>query len=479
MKNRLLLIMSALVLSVGTTYGATAAKGVFTVNAQGKKVQFANANSVYSEKELIQWSHLPDAIEAGWDVLTGEEWSYLLASGRTDAEDKNALGTVDGMKGLIILPDEWSQPSGAPTFQPVDVTGISYEYNVYTAAEWSLMADAGAVFLPCGGYGYYDPYDEGKYKELNKDDHGSYWAKDEYASNPDHAHCMRFNTDGEGSIHDLNHQDKTTFYSVILVREAPVASIILDEMDELAAYTAKWNTAKGKNFAYVNRTLKKDGTFYTLCLPFDVPDIEASPLAGAEVFTFDGGTVSGTAGSEVLNLNMSTLVGTRLTRGVPYILRWPNTGETLETPLFFEGVENWDTDTDADTDSGNETIKYHGMYPRAHVPGYKSGDVSHYNFYIGANNTLYWPDDKLYPNSKLKGFRAYFYIVQTGSSEAPVRQGTQAVWKISSALGSATGINNGEWLMVNGECQKILQNGQIILIINGEKYTIGGIKLNE
>ena len=78
MKNRLLLIMSALVLSVGTTYGATAAKGVFTVNAQGKKVQFANANSVYSKKELIQWSHLQDAVSPFGYRLIVDVFCYLF-----------------------------------------------------------------------------------------------------------------------------------------------------------------------------------------------------------------------------------------------------------------------------------------------------------------------------------------------------------------------------------------------------------------
>lgn len=469
MKNRLLLIMSALVLSVGTMYGATAAKGVFTV-AEGKTVQFANAN----EAAFVQWSTANAWREEqknaeghnGWFVLDHNEWTYLLSSGRTNAANLNNIGIVDGKKGLIILPDGWAQPAGVPAFKPVD-QGIVYANNTYTAEQWSTMVDAGAIFLPCEGY---------KEGETIKDptDHGAYWASDSYSDLQ--GYSIHFN---EGEIHDQNtFASKDLYYSVIFVREAPVASIILDEMDEIDAYTDKWNAAKGKNFAYVNRTLKKDYTFYTLCLPFDVPDIEASPLAGAEVFTFDGGTVSGTAGSEVLNLNMSTLVGTRLTRGVPYILRWPNTGETLETPLFFGGVENWDTDTDADTDPGNETIKYHGMYPRAHIAGYMSGEEAHYNFFMGANNTLYWPDDNLYPDSKLKGFRAYFYIVHTGSGEAPVRQGTQAVWKICNGLGSATGVEEVRSETAKAvRSEKILHNGQIILIINGEKYTIGGQKL--
>jgi len=467
MKNRLLLIMSALVLSVGTMYGATAAKGVFTV-AEGKTVQFANA----IKAAFVQWSTAnawrEDQKNAeghnGWFVLDHNEWTYLLTSGRTNAANLNNIGIVDGKKGLIILPDGWAQPAGVPVFKPVD-QGIVYANNTYTAEQWSTMADAGAIFLPCEGY---------KEGDVIKDptDHGAYWSSDPCSES--NGYSVHFN---EGEIHDCNtYASKDLYYSVILVREtpAPVEEIILDEMDESAAYAEKWTAAKVNSFAYVRRTLKKDGTFYTLCLPFDVPNIDDTPLAGAEVFTFDGGTVSGTTGNEVLNLNLSTFTGKRLTQGVPYILRWTNTGETLETPLLFANVENWDDDTNAGADQGNEIIKYHGMYPRAHIDGYQTGEEAHYNFFMGANNTLYWPDDKLYPNSKLKGFRAYFYIVHTGSGEAPVRQGTQAVWKISNGLGSATGVQNTEYRI---QTEKLLQDGQIILIINGEQYTIGGQKL--
>lgn len=463
-KAKLFTVLLAVV-SAGTMYGTTAAKGLFSVS-NGKTVQFANANSVYSENELIRWTNLENVTEAGWDVLTGAEWSYLLASGRTNANDLNALGRVNGRNGLIILPDAWVQPSGVPAYRTVDEAGISFENNVYTADQWAVMADAGAVFLPCAGYGWMDG---STYKVEDPTDHGAYWAKDEDTDHSGDAHCMRFNLD---NIHDLNHAAKTNYYSVILVREVT----ILDETDEIADYTTKWTAAKEKDFAFVNRTLKKDGTFYTLCLPFDVPDIEDSPLAGAEVFTFDGGSVSGSEGNEELHLTLTPLAGTRLSAGVPYILRWSNTGETLATPLYFANVENWDDDTDADTDPGNETIKYHGVYPMARIPGYTTGAEPHYNFFMGANNTLYWPDDTLYPDSKMKGFRAYFYIIPGGGpNPAPVRRGMQAVWKISNGLNSPTGLESIQPSAFS--IQKQLRDGCVVLMINGEQYTIGGQKL--
>jgi hypothetical protein len=449
-------------LGAGTMYAATAAKGVFSV-APGKTVQFANANSVYSENDLIQWAHLGDVTDSGWDVLTGEEWSYLLASGRTNAANLNNLGTVNGQKGLVILPDDWSQPEGT-TYA---ATPQEYTTNTYSTAQWAVMAEAGAVFLPCAGYGYRDG---SGYHVADAADHGSYWAKDAY--DEDNANRISFN---ESTIHDFTSGAKTNYYSVILVREVTV----LDEEDESSAFATKLDAADDKDFALVRRTLKKDGTLYTLCLPFDVPNIDNSPLAGAEVYTFNGGTVGGSTGSEVLQLSLSRLTGKRLTQGVPYLLRWGNTGETLTTPLYFENVENWDDDTNAATDPGNATVKMHGVYPKTHIPGYETAGEAHYNFFLGANNTLYWPDDATYTHEAghdMRGFRAYFYITPGGGpSPAPSYRNMPTVWEIEGALGSTTGVEGIQPSAVS--IQKELREGQIILIIDGERYDLQGRRL--
>lgn len=178
-------------------------------------------------------------------------------------------------------------------------------------------------------------YDPGTgYIEEDTDDHGAYWAKDEVSLESANANCMKFNPVGlGGSIHDFTNAVKTNYYSVILVREVTV----LDEEDESTAFETKLAAADDKDFALVRRTLKKDGTLYTLCLPFDVPNIDNSPLAGAEVFTFNGGSVSGSTGSEVLQLSLSRLTGKKLTQGVPYLLQWTKTSpvETLGEASVF------------------------------------------------------------------------------------------------------------------------------------------------
>jgi len=466
-------------LSAGTLYATTAAKGVFTV-AENKTVQFANAN----ESELVQWSVANTWSEAnknaeghnGWYVLNHEEWTYLLSFGRANAADLNNLGIVAGDSGLIILPDGFVQPSGTPTFKPVG-QGMYYEKNVYTAEQWAVMANAGAIFLPCEGY---------KEGETIKDasNHGAYWSSDQYSDLQ--GYSIHFNN---GEIHDQNtFASKSLYYSVILVKT--VTPTVLDETDNLATFTTKLAAADDYNFAIVNRTLKKDSTLYTLCLPFDVPNVDASPLVGAEIFEFKGGTVSGAIGSEVLQLNMSRLTGKGLTQGVPYLLRWAKTSpvETLST-LRFYNVKNWDDDTDAATDPGNTTIKFHGVYPKAHIPGYTSSSVKHYNFFLGANDSIYWPDDANYTEAaghNMKGFRAYFYIVTAEYPfSAPARQSIQAVWKINEGFGSATGTEavTGYGLPGTGYglpgTGKLLRDGKVILVIDGKMYDLQGQEIRD
>ena len=90
-------------------------------------------------------------------------WYYVLRD-RTDAKKLWSLGTVNGICGLILLPDDWTLPSGGhfvPTeirwddydnfFRDWSVEEKGFDNNKYTIDEWQIMEDAGAVFLPVAG----------------------------------------------------------------------------------------------------------------------------------------------------------------------------------------------------------------------------------------------------------------------------------------------------------------------------------------
>ena len=90
-----------------------------------------------------------------WRTLTQAEWDYLLNT-RTDASSKRGTGNINGVGGLIILPDSWTLPSecsftsGFATDNPNNYP--DWTHNSYTLAQWAQMEAAGAVFLPAAGF---------------------------------------------------------------------------------------------------------------------------------------------------------------------------------------------------------------------------------------------------------------------------------------------------------------------------------------
>ena len=83
-----------------------------------------------------------------WRVLTREEWNYLINS-RFLAREKIGVATVNGVRGRVLLPDAWSLPDGCSFTNVRRSPGYQdYSANIYTAEQWQLMEDAGAVFFP-------------------------------------------------------------------------------------------------------------------------------------------------------------------------------------------------------------------------------------------------------------------------------------------------------------------------------------------
>ena len=86
-----------------------------------------------------------------WRTPTAVEWQYLIA-GRTDALSKRGTGNINGVGGLIILPDNWTLPLGCQFTSGEASDSTDWTLNSYTLAQWEKMEAAGAVFLPAAGY---------------------------------------------------------------------------------------------------------------------------------------------------------------------------------------------------------------------------------------------------------------------------------------------------------------------------------------
>ena len=94
-----------------------------------------------------------DGVE--WMTLSYSEWYYLRFI-RNNGSDLWGVAMVNGVNGMIILPDQWLDPEpDGKVFRSGVASNNGVEYfktlNEYTAEQWSMMEAAGAVFLPAAG----------------------------------------------------------------------------------------------------------------------------------------------------------------------------------------------------------------------------------------------------------------------------------------------------------------------------------------
>ena len=250
------------------------------------------------------------------------------------------------------------------------------------------------------------------------------------------------------------------------------ACIFLDENDEQSNTEAKINAYRTASLTDVDifRTLRKAGCFNTLTLPFNVPEIAASPLSGAEVYTFTSATVE----DGTLQLDITPVLSNGLTAGTPYLIQWDNTGEVL-TLMHFTDI-TWDEDNNA-SHAGTGDVSYAGFYGKTHINDETEAE-QHLNLFLGGGNQLYWPSDGDDANAKMLGFRAWFRINGSSVSGAPVRRGMPAMLRI---VATPTAINetaaDSSSPQGGDRGRLILRNGQLVIIRNGQTFSLNGQKL--
>ena len=193
------------------------------------------------------------------------------------------------------------------------------------------------------------------------------------------------------------------------------------------------------------RTLFKDDSWNTLCLPFDTEltgDFDNATLMELDTETEVDGHVTGLEGS-TLYMNFKT--ADAITAGTPYIIKW-GSGIAIENPTF-TGV----TIVGAAASSvGNDDITFVGTYDP--VPLAKDDQT---NLFLGVGNTLYWPN---VDNYKVNAFRAYFKLAEP----TPVRQ-----FVLNFGDGNQTAI----------DAQPIL-NSQFSTLNSGVVYDLQGRRLS-
>lgn len=138
-----------------------------------------------------------------WHTLTQPEWDYLINT-RANATSKRGFATVNGVRGLIILPDVWNGPS-ITSVSNIVKTGefdkpstVNWTANDYTAAQWETMEANGAVFLPAAGTENPSSNAVAFHNESDSNAMVSYWTSSRSGEATKETHAYAFDVGKEG-----------------------------------------------------------------------------------------------------------------------------------------------------------------------------------------------------------------------------------------------------------------------------------------
>ena len=129
----------------------------WSTSATNFGVSTSTSNSDYSGS-FVDWgtNKIGNNAPNIWRTLTYNEWEYVVFN-RPNASSLCGVAQVNGVNGLILLPDNWTCPADV-TFKSGfhSSDGVEYyaAYQTFTADQWSKLESAGAVFLPASGERY-------------------------------------------------------------------------------------------------------------------------------------------------------------------------------------------------------------------------------------------------------------------------------------------------------------------------------------
>lgn len=142
---------------------------------------------------------------SGWRTLTMDEWKYVFSTRNTVSGKRYARAKVNGLNGIILLPDDWEE-------NIFNLNNGYYDSNTISAVDWTNILEAnGAVFIPATGARYgtslsYVGYD------------GYYWSASYRPGDSYYARSVAFFD--EGGVSPIYNFYRCAGLSVRLVRDA-------------------------------------------------------------------------------------------------------------------------------------------------------------------------------------------------------------------------------------------------------------------
>ena len=141
-----------------------------------------------------------------WRTLTKDEWVYVFNTRSTSSGIRYAKAQVNGINGVILLPDNWS--SSNYSLSSTNTGGASFSSNTISQSDWTNRLEAnGAVFLPAAG-------NRNGTSVYNVGSFGGYWSATYAAS------TLAYSVGFRDSYLDSIDNDRKTGRSVRLIQDA-------------------------------------------------------------------------------------------------------------------------------------------------------------------------------------------------------------------------------------------------------------------
>lgn len=115
---------------------------------------FYDLTGAYSNADWGVYNAISNGGNMGgqWRTLTQDEWHYMLYDRSTLSGILYAYGSVNGVNGVILLPDNWSESTySLNDTNTSNSDDVSFSSNIISVSQWGILETAGAVFLPCAG----------------------------------------------------------------------------------------------------------------------------------------------------------------------------------------------------------------------------------------------------------------------------------------------------------------------------------------
>ena len=234
--------------------------------------------------------------------------------------------------------------------------------------------------------------------------------------------------------------------------------------------------------ALSGRTLYKDGSWNTLCLPFAVEDFTGTIFADAKVMTLGNSQACNTGFDAATGtLNLDFVEADEIEPGVPYIVKWTRPDDyeghesdyDISSPTFTGVTVENESPADHAVVSQDNYVQFIGTYSPAAI---YTADKT--NLYLGAANTLYYPTAT---DFTVNACRAYFQLKNGLIAGEPKSVGAKGVSQFVLDFGDETtgirptpnpSLNGGEWYDLSGRRLSGKPVTPGLYIHNGNKIVI-------